>query len=198
MALREASFGDLQEARKTVLSIPQSELGLDGQARGALAFATAGDLARAQSLLNDLVKQYPKGTLVQFVVAPTVQARIELSKNNPEKSIQLLHLAELYELTNDALGSCIYPAYIRGQAYLASKNGAAAEAEFRKILNHRGLVSTCETGALARLGLAEAYALQGNTPKAKPAYEDFLTLWKHAEPDIPILKEAKAEYAKLQ
>jgi tetratricopeptide (TPR) repeat protein len=153
---------------------------------------------RAQSLLNDLVKQYPKGTLVQFVVVPTVQARIELSKNNPEKSIQLLQPAELYELTNDALGRCIYPAYVRGQAYLASKNGAAAEAEFRKILNHRGLVGACETGALARLGLAEAYALQGNPPKAKPAYEDFVTLWRDAEPDIPILKEAKAEYAKLQ
>ena len=202
MALREALFGDHQETRKTALSIPQSELGVDGQALGALAFATAGDLARAQSLLNDLVKQYPKGTLVQFVVAPTVQARIELSRNNPEKSIQLLHPAELYELTNGALGSdvgsCIYPAYVRGQAYLAFKNGAAAEAEFRKILDQRGLVSTCMTGALARLGLAQALVLQGETPKAKAAYEDFLTLWKDADPDIPILKQAKAEYSKLQ
>ena len=198
MALRAASFGNFEEARKIASSVPQSELGVDGQAFGALAFATAGDLAHAQLLVNDLVRQYPKGTLVQFVVAPTVQARIELSKNNPEKSIQLLQPAELYELTYDALGSCIYPAYVRGQAYLALKNGAAAEAEFRKILNHRGLVSTCETGALARLGLAEAYALQGNTPKAKTAYGDVLTLWKDAEPDIPVLKEAKAEYAKLQ
>jgi len=203
MALRHSEFGDLQGARKTALSIPQSELGVDGQALGALALATAGDLSHAQSILNDLVKQYPKGTLVQFVVAPTVQARIELSMNNPEKSIQLLHPAELYELTNDALGSfalgsCIYPAYVRGQAYLAFKNGAAAEAEFRKILDHRGLVSTCVTGALARLGLAQALVLQGETPKAKAAYEDFLTLWKDADPDIPILKQAKAEYSKLQ
>jgi eukaryotic-like serine/threonine-protein kinase len=203
MALREASFGDLQETRKTALSIPQAELGVDGQALGALALATAGDLAHAESLLNDLVKQYPKGTLVQFVVAPTVQARIELSKSNPERSIQLLHPAELYELTNDALGSdalgsCVYPAYVRGQAYLAFKDGAAAEAEFRKILDHTGLVSTCETGALARLGLAQALALQGAKQKAKTAYEDFFTLWKDADPDIPILKQAKAEYSSLQ
>jgi tetratricopeptide (TPR) repeat protein len=203
MALREASFRDLQESRKTALSIPQAELGVDGQALGALALATAGDLAHAESLLNDLMKQYPKGTLVQFVVAPTVQARIELSKSNPERSIQLLHPAELYELTNDALGSdalgsCIYPAYVRGQAYLAFKDGAAAEAEFRKILDHTGLVRTCETGALARLGLAQALALQGAKQKAKTAYEDFLTLWKDADSDIPILKQAKAEYSSLQ
>ena len=111
--------------------------------------------------------------------------------------------AELYELTNnglgsDALGSCIYSAYVRGQAFLAFKNGAAAEAEFRKILDHRGLVSACESGALARLGLAQGLLLQGKTPEAKAAYEDFLTLWKDADPEIPVLKQAKEEYAKLQ
>ena len=110
----------------------------------------------------------------------------------------MLHPAELYELTNDALGSCIYPAYVRGQAYLALRNGAAAEAEFRKILDHRGVVITCETGALARLGPAQALALQGDRQKTKTAYEDFITLWKDADPDIPILKQAKAEYSRLQ
>ena len=134
---------------------------------------------------------------MQSVIAPTVQAQVELSRGNPGKSIQLLHAAELYELSDVALGGCICPAYVRGQAYLALKNGSAAEAEFEKILGHRGIVKICETGALARLGLARAYAMQGDTVKAKAAYQDFLTLWKDADPDIPILKQAKAEYAKL-
>jgi hypothetical protein len=96
------------------------------------------------------------------------------------------------------MGGCIYPAYVRGQAYLALKNGAAAGAEFQKILSHRGIVKTCETGALARLELGRAYAMQHDAARARAAYQDFLTLWKDADPDIPILKEAKAEYAKLQ
>jgi tetratricopeptide (TPR) repeat protein len=199
MALRQSLFGNLQEARNTAASsLNQSELGVDGEAVGALAFASVGDFANAESLLNTLVKQYPKGTLVQFVVAPTIQARIELYRNNPEKSVQLLHPAELYELTYDALGGCIYPAYGRGQAYLALKNGSAAELEFEKILSHRGIVKTCEAGPLALLGLGRAYAMQGNTAKARGTYQDFLTLWKNADPDIPVLKEAKSEYAKLQ
>jgi tetratricopeptide (TPR) repeat protein len=145
-----------------------------------------------------LAKQYPQGTLVQSVVVPTVQAQVELSRGDPSKSIELLHAAELYELSDVAMGGCIYPAYVRGQAYLALKNGAAAGAEFQKILSHRGIVKTCETGALARLELGRAYAIQGDAAKARAAYQDFLTLWKDADPDIPILKEAKAEYAKLQ
>ena len=145
-----------------------------------------------------LAERYPKGTLVQFVILPTVQARVELFRDHADKSIQLLHAAEPYELSDRALGSCIYPAYLRGQAYLALKNGGGAEIEFRKILDHSGVVKICQTGALARLGLARAYALQGNTTKAKAAYWDFLTLWKDADSDIPILKQAKAEYAKLQ
>jgi eukaryotic-like serine/threonine-protein kinase len=197
-ALREASFGNLQEARKRATSAPQSELGTEGQGFGALALASGGDASHAESLLNTLGKQYPKGTLVQFVVLPTVQGRIELSRNNPEKSIQLLQSAALYELTSDTLGGCLYPAYVRGQAYLASKNGAAAMLEFQKILDHRGIVGVCETGALAHLGLAQAYVLQADIPKAKAAYQDFLTLWKNADLDIPVLKQAKAEYAKLQ
>jgi hypothetical protein len=108
-ALREAAFGNLQEARRIAASVPPSQLGDDGDEAGALAFAIAGDLARAESLLDAIAKQYPKGTLVQVVVLPTVQARIQLSRNSPDKSIQLLHSAEPYELTDAALGSCIYP-----------------------------------------------------------------------------------------
>ncbi len=197
-ALREAQFGNLQDARSAIASLRQSQLGDDGESAAALALATVGDTAHAESLLAPLAKRYPKGTLVQFVIVPTVQARIALSRNAPDKSIQLLHAAELYELTDSALGACIYPAYIRGQAYLALKDGTAAATEFQKILDHSGIVRTCETGALSRLGLARAYVLQGNTAKAKAAYEDFLTLWKDADPDIPILNQAKAEYAKLK
>ena len=197
-ALREAQFGNLQEARKTMASVPQSQLGDNGESAAALAVATAGDTARAGSLLNSLAKRYPKGTLVQFVIVPTVQARIELTRNAPDKSIQLLHAAELYELTDAALGSCIYPAYVRGQAYLALKDGVSAVTEFQKILDHRGIVKTCETGALARLQLGRAYAMQGDTANARGAYQDFLALWKDADPDIPILIAAKVEYAKMK
>jgi len=197
VALREAQSGNLEEARRIIASVPQSQLGDDGESTAALALATAGDIAHAESLSDSLAKRYPKGTLVQFVILPTVQARIGLSRNALDKSIQLLHAAELYELTDSALGGCIYPAYIRGQVYIALKDGASAATEFQKILDHDGIVKTCETGALARLGLARAYVLQENTSKAKAAYEDFLTLWKDADPDIPILKQAKAEYGKL-
>jgi tetratricopeptide (TPR) repeat protein len=201
-ALREASFGNLQEARKRATSVAPSELGADGEAYAALALASIGDVSHAESLLHTLDKQFPKGTLVQSVVLPTVQARIEISRNNAGKSIQSLQPATLYELAGDraqcALGGCLYPAYVRGEAYLASKNGAAAALEFQKILDHRGIVKSCETGALAHLGLAQAYELQDDIPKAKAAYQDFLTLWNDADPDIPILKQAKAEYAKLQ
>jgi eukaryotic-like serine/threonine-protein kinase len=109
-----------------------------------------------------------------------------------------LRAATPYELTDASLGGCLYPAYVRGEAYLAARRGAEAAAEFQKVLNHRGLVGTCETGALARLGVGRAYAMAGETGKAKAAYEDFLQLWKEADRDLPIGKEARAEYAKLQ
>ena len=139
---------------------------------------------------------------MQSVVVPTIRAEIELSKKRPERSVELLRGTTPYELTWDAFGSapyegCLYPVFVRGQAYLALKDGLAAEAEFNKILDHRGIVRTCETGALARLGLARAYLLEENTDKAKAAYRDFLTLWKDADPDIPLLKQAKDEYARL-
>ena len=153
-------------------------------------------------MVHSLAKDRPEATIIQSVVLPTVRAEVELFKKAPERSIELLRIAAPYELTWDAFSApyegCLYPVYVRGQAYLALRDGLAAEAEFKKILSHRGIVRTCETGALARLGLARAYVLQDNTSQAKAAYQDFLNLWKDADPDIPILMQANAEYAKLQ
>jgi serine/threonine protein kinase/tetratricopeptide (TPR) repeat protein len=198
-ALREATFGNFPEARRTALSaLSKPVLGQNAQAMGALALASAGDIPRAESLMQELAKRFPQGTLVQSVELPTVRAQIELVRKNPGQSIELLHSAGPYELTDNSLNGCLYPVYVRGQACLAANQGAAAVAEFQKITDHRGLVGPCETGALAHLGLARAYAMQGDKPKARAAYNDFLTIWKDADPDIPILIAAKAEYAKLQ
>jgi tetratricopeptide (TPR) repeat protein len=197
-ALREAVFGNLPEARKSALStLSRGTLGMEAAATGALAFAMASDIAHAQSLTDGLKKKFPQDTLVQSVILPTVQAQIEIVRKNPGRSIEILHAASPYEL-GGALNHCIYPAYVRGDAYLAAKQGTAAASEFQRILDHRGVVAECETGALAHLGLARSYAMQGDTTKARAAYNDFLTLWQDADPDIPILQQAKAEYAKLQ
>jgi hypothetical protein len=131
---------------------------------------------------------------------PTIRAGIEIQRNNPSKAIELLQAASPYDLANPppGVGGLLHPVYVRGQAYLLLHQGDQAAAEFQKFLDHRGVVMNCPLGALAHLGMARASVLQGDTTKARSAYQDFLTLWKDADPDIPILKEAKAEYAKLQ
>jgi hypothetical protein len=197
-ALREVAFGNLSVALQTTLAA-LGQPGLDREAEeiGSLALAWAGNTPRAESLVNDLGRRFPQDTLVQSVVLPTVRAQIELSRGNPARGTELLRTAAPYELTGISFKGCIYPAYVRGETYLAAKEGPAAAAEFQKILDHRGLVGACETGALAHLQLGRAYAVQGDTAKAKAAYQDFLTLWKDADPDIPVLMQAKAEYAKV-
>jgi serine/threonine protein kinase/tetratricopeptide (TPR) repeat protein len=201
-AVREALFGNTDVARKnadaTLVLAPGSR---DAEARAALAYALAGDAAHAQSVADDLAKWFPLDTIVQSVWLPTIHAQVELSRKNAARSIDLLQTAVPYEfgmLSGVAPNSCLYPVYVRAQAYLSTQQGSAAVTEFQKILDHRGLLWNCATGALAHLGLARAYALQGDTVKAKSAYQDFFAFWKDADPDIPILKEATAEYAKLQ
>ena len=138
---------------------------------------------------------------MQSVWLPTIHAQIETGRKNPARSIELLQAAAPYELgmlTGSAANSCLYPVYVRAEAYLSAQQGQAAATEFKKILDHRGLLWNCATGALAHLGLARAYAMQSDAAKARAAYQDFLALWKGADPDIPILIAAKAEYAKLQ
>ena len=201
-AIREALFGNLdaalQNAAAAVALAPGSR---DAEAQGAMAYAMAGDRAHAQSLADDLAKRFPQDTVVQSVWLPTIRAKIETGRKNAALSIELLQAVAPYELgmlSGSAVNSCLYPVYVRAEAYLSVQQGQLAAAEFQKILDHRGLLWNCVTSALAHLGLARAYLLQGDTVKARAAYQDFLTLWKDADPDIPILKEAKAEYAKLR
>jgi DNA-binding winged helix-turn-helix (wHTH) protein/tetratricopeptide (TPR) repeat protein len=201
-ALREAELGNGAEARQQAKAALALASNHDSQILGALTFARAGDPAQATRMADDLAKRYPEDTLVNNYWLPSIQAAIELGRNNADKAIEILQAAVPYELGSPSPtpsnGATLYPIYVRGQAHVKLRQGKEAAAEFQKILDHRTIVVNFITGALAHLGLARAYALQGDTAKARAAYQDFFTLWKDADPDIPILKEAKIDYAKLQ
>jgi tetratricopeptide (TPR) repeat protein len=211
-AQREAVYGNATEARQAAAEAfklaPTSQ---GAEAETALAFAMAGETARAESLAQDLNKRFPLDTQMQSLWLPAIQAQLALEKKNPPLALNALPAAAPIELGQIQFVlniSCLYPVYVRGEAYLAAGQGSAAAAEFQKILDHSGMVWNCWTGALAHLGVARANALQARTSqgadadaarvRALAAYKEFLTLWKDTDPDIPILKEAKAEYAKLQ
>ena len=212
-ALEQAAYGNAAEARQmaaAALELAPASQGVESEA--ALAFAMAGDAGRAESLAQDLGKRFPLDTQMQSLWLPAIRAQLALDRRNPTASLNALQTASPIELGNILFLnniSCLDPVYVRGEAYLAAGQGGAAAAEFQKILDHSGIVWNCWTGALAHLGVARANALQSKTfqqgadtdaarTRALAAYRDFLTLWKDADPDIPILKEAKAEYAKLQ
>ena len=199
--LREALFGNAEEARRRASLAMGRSTGRDVQYGAALGFAFAGDDARVQALTVDLDKSFPEDTIVQFNYLPTLRAKLALSKGNASAAIESLRAAapdELGQSTSSFYGwTALYPVFVRGEAYLAAHLGNEAAGEFQKMLDHRGAVLNDPIGALAHLGLARAYLLQGDTAKAKAAYQDFLTLWKDADPDIPILKQAKTESAKL-
>ena len=201
-ALREALFGNADEARRLATLAMSHPAGHDLQYASALASAYARDDERAQKLTDDLGQRFPEATVVQFNYLPTLRAKVAVSQGNASEAVETLRAAlpcELGRTTYSSYGwTALYPVYVRGEAYLAAHRGKEAAAEFQKVLDHRGIVLNGPIGALARLQLGRAYALQGDTVKAKAAYQDFLTLWKDADPDIPILKEAKAEYAKLK
>ena len=151
------------------------------------------------TLVDDLIKRFPENTIIQLNYSPTVHAQASLNMKDMAKAFNALEISAPYELGSvSAALLSLYPVYVHGQAYLAAGQGSEAVAEFQKILDHRGVVLNEAIVPLAHLGLARAYAMQGDTSKARAAYNDFLTLWKDADPDIPILKQAKAEYAKLQ
>jgi DNA-binding winged helix-turn-helix (wHTH) protein/tetratricopeptide (TPR) repeat protein len=193
-ALIEAYLGDLQHARADADAALRLAPNRDAQTPTALALALAGDAEHVEKLAAGLNKSFPLDTGVQRMWLPTTRAAVALSRKNPAKAIELLRVISPYELGAPLL----LPIYERGRAYLMLHDGRAAAAEFQKVIDHPGIVREFPVGALAHLGVARAYALQGDTAKSRAAYQDFLTLWKDADPDIPILKEAKAEYAKLQ
>jgi serine/threonine protein kinase/tetratricopeptide (TPR) repeat protein len=212
-AVQQAAFGNPTEARQSAaeaLKLVPTSRGPEVEA--ALAFAMAGDTARAESLAEDLGKRFPLNTQLQPLWVSVVQAQLALNKKDPGLALNDLQAAasplELGQIDFVFNISCLYPTYIRGEAFLAAGQGSPAAAEFQKILDHSGIVWNCWTGALAHLGIARANALQSKTSqgadadaarvRALAAYKDFLALWKEADPDIPILKQAKAEYAKLQ
>ena len=198
-ALREVESGNRVQARTEANAALKLAPNRDVRAVAALALARAGDTAGAEKLAAELDKTFPLDTLVQRNWLPTIRATVALDRKNPNRAVELLKAARSIELggpTNLTIVLC--PVYLRGEAYLMLHDGNGAAAEFQKFIDHRGLVSNFPWGAVARLGLASANAMQGDTVKAKAAYQDFLTLWKDADPDIPILKQAKAEYAKLQ
>ena len=211
-ALREAAYGNAAEARASAAEALKLAPGSQGaEAEAALAFAMAGDTARAESLAQDLEKRYPLDTQTQSLWLPAIQAQLALDRRNSTVALNALQAASSIELGQIMFvinTSCLYPVYVRGEAYLAAGQGSAAAAEFQKILDHSGIVWNCWTGALAHLGVARANALQAQTSqgadadlartRALAAYKDFLTLWKDADPDIPVLRQARAEYAKLQ
>ncbi|WP_433974557.1 winged helix-turn-helix domain-containing protein [Tunturiibacter lichenicola] len=200
-ALREAEFGNPAHAQEQSASALILASTRDIQILAALAFARAGNSTRAQRLADEVHQQFPLDTIVGNYWLPTVQAAIEINRNNPSKAIEFLKAAapyELAEVSNAEFGAYFYPVYVRGQAYLLLHQGADAAAEFQKFLAHPTGVANNPLFVLAHLGLARAYTLQGDTDKSRAAYLDFFTLWKDADQDIPVLKQAKAEYAKLQ
>jgi eukaryotic-like serine/threonine-protein kinase len=197
VAVQLALFGKPAEARQRTRQALGRSNGRDVQFRAALALAFAGDSIRCQSLADDLAKRFPEDTLVQINYLPTLHAQVALTRHDPLKALETLQAATPYELGATTAGA-LYPVFVRGEAYLAVHQGREAATEFQKILDHRGAVGNESIGALAHRGLARAYTLQGETAKSRAAYQDFLTLWKDADPDIPILAQASAEHAKLK
>ena len=210
-ALREAAFGNPEEAKRASANgLRLGPVSSGATVEAALAYAMAGDTAQAESLANNLNKRFPLDTQVQTLWLPAIRAQVALNRKKPSSAVEELQAAIPIEfglipfLTNV---SCLYPNYIRGEAYLAAGQGKLAANEFQKIVDHGGMVWNCWTGSLARLGVARSNALQAKTSqgadadaartRALSAYKDFLALWKDADPTIPVLQQAKSEYAKL-
>ncbi len=200
--LREALFGNLEAARRQAALAMAHSKGRDVRYGAALALAYAGDAARARALTDDLGKRFPQDTIVRFNYLPALHAKLALDTGKAAEVLETLRAATPYELgatTASTFGwTALYPVDVRGEACLAAHQGSEAAAEFQKILDHPGIVLNEPIGALARLGLARALVLTGNTAKARAAYQDFFTLWKYADPDVPILRTAKAEFARLK
>jgi eukaryotic-like serine/threonine-protein kinase len=199
-ALREAEAGNLDLARQGAKAALATASTRDVETLAALALARADQPDAAQKMADALARRFPLNTVINYYWLPTIRAAIEIDRNHPARAIEVLQAAAPYELgyPNPQFGGgLLYPAYVRGQAYLLLRRGREAAAEFQKFPDHRGVVENGLLGALARLGLARAWALEGDAAKSRAAYQDFFTLWKDADSDLPILRQARTEYAKL-
>jgi serine/threonine protein kinase/tetratricopeptide (TPR) repeat protein len=197
-ALSEALILNSEVARKEAAAALKISPDWQNKVLAAMAFSAAGDSARAQALVDELNKRFPEFTLMNAVFLPTVRAAIELNRGNSEQAIALLHASEPYDYGENPPFPYLYSVYVRGQAYLRARNGTAAAAEFQKLIDRPALVLNNVLMPLAHLGKARALAQSGDASGARTAYQDFFALWKDADPDIPILKDARAEYSKLK
>jgi tetratricopeptide (TPR) repeat protein len=199
-ALREAEFGNATSAREAVDLAVSLSPSRDVKTLAGLALARAGFAKRATNLADELSKANPSNTILNVYWLPTIRAATELEMNRPTQAVEILQRTSPYELgaPGPLQSGTLYPVYVRGEAYLRLNQANMAAEEFRKLRDHPGCVMNFPLGALAHLGLGRAYAMQGDVAKARVSYQDFLALWKDADPDIPILKQAKAEYAKLE
>ena len=201
-ALREALFGNFKNSMEQVRIAKNRSSGRDVAYGVALAVTYSGDLNQARRLIEDFAARFPDDTVVKCNYLPTLNARLALLQNNPLHAIEILTPTQSCELGLPVYSYYnwlnLYPAYVRGEAYLASNQGKDAAAEFEKVASHRGITLNEPIGALAHLQLGRAYSLAGDATKSRAHYQDFFALWKTADPDIPVLKQAHAEYAKLQ
>jgi len=201
-ALREAEFGNTEEARQQVRSALALTSSRDTKILAALTLARVGKIAQAQTLADALATQFPKNTFLNNYWLPTIRGYIEIVRGNPAQALKNLEPAVPYDLAfplpQCEEGGLLYPSYVRGQAHVLLHQGKEAAVEFQKLLDHRGLLLNSPLLAMAHYQIARAALAEGDAAAARKAYQDFFALWKDADPDIPILKQAKAEYAKLQ
>ncbi|HYL16534.1 MAG TPA: winged helix-turn-helix domain-containing protein [Terriglobales bacterium] len=200
-AYREEIFGEADAREHAIAAIKLAPESSETEEFAAFVLAGTGGSDRAESLMRDLQKHFPSRTMLRFYWLPITRAQIALVKGRPKDAIKTLEEARPVELGLPLATQsppCLYPVYVRGEAYLAAGQGTEAAAEFQKLIDHRGITWACATGVLAHVGLARAHVLKGDATEARAAYQDFFALWKDADPDIPVLKQAKSEYAKLQ
>ena len=201
LALRDAEFNNVALSRQETASALATASTRDVSILAALALARIGDIAKAKRMADDLAARFPLNTVINSYWLPTIYASIEIDRGNPARAIELLQTTPEYELASPLpqfeVGGSLYPVYIRGQAYLSLHQGKEAAEEFQKYLDHSGVAVNCPLAALARLQLARSDMLTGDMKNAKEKYQEFFVLWKNSDPDIPILKRAQTEYAKL-
>jgi hypothetical protein len=203
VAVWEAFYGNATAARRAAADALALGMGRDVDYAAAFALAVSGDVSRSRALADDLARAFPEDTSVQFMYLPTLRALFALNASQPATAIQELQAASRFDLAVGGLGfnaffGALYPVYVRGEAYLAAHQPGDAAAEFQKILDHRSIVLADPVGAVTRVQLGRSFVLSGDNVKAKAAYQDFLGLWKDADPDIPVLRQAQAEYANLR